>query len=129
MMNSLILLIARILLMALFVYTGMGIFQAPGGTINYFASLSLPMPQILVWLVATLKLVGGVALLIGLCTRPAAYALAAFCVGAAIIGHSNIAETKEALQLLKDFAIAGGLLALAAAGPGAISFDALRNRR
>lgn len=120
------LLVSRILLVTLFLLSGFGMATDPTGVAGYFGSLGMPASGLMVWLVVALKLVAGLAVLAGWNTRYAAYALAAFSVGAALIGHNNIADQNEMTQLLKDFAIAGGFLALSVAGPGAYALDARR---
>ncbi|MBK8455991.1 MAG: DoxX family protein [Phyllobacteriaceae bacterium] len=120
------LLVARILLVILFLLSAFGMASSPAGVAGYFGSLGMPMPGVMVWLVVALKLVAGLAVLVGWNTRYASYALAAFSVGAALIGHNNIADQNEMTQLLKDFAIAGGFLALSVAGPGAYALEARR---
>lgn len=120
------LLVARILLVILFLLSAFGMASSPTGVAGYFGSLGMPMPGVMVWLVVALKLVAGLAVLVGWNTRYASYALAAFSVGAALIGHNNIADQNEMTQLLKDFAIAGGFLALSVAGPGAYALEARR---
>jgi putative oxidoreductase len=126
--NDLTLLVSRIFLTVLFLISGFGMISAPAGVAGYFASLSIPSPQLTVWLVIALKFAAGIAVLIGFQTRLAAYALAAFAVGAALVGHLNFADQNEMTQLLKDFAIAGGFLALSVAGPGVYSLDARRGQ-
>ncbi|MGD9914715.1 MAG: DoxX family protein [Rhizobiaceae bacterium] len=127
-MNSLALLIARILLVVLFVITGLGFISTSDGIAQYFTILNLPAPEILVWLVVALKLGASVLILIGLFTRWAALAMAAFCIAAPLIAHMNWEDANEFQQFLKDIAIAGGFLALSVAGAGAISVDAARGR-
>lgn len=126
-MNSNVtLLVSRILLVTLFLLSALGMASGSAGVAGYFGSLGLPAPGLMVWLVVALKIVAGIAVLVGWNTRYAAYALAAFSVGAALIGHNNIADQNEMTQLLKDFAIAGGFLALSVAGAGSYSLDARR---
>ena len=62
----------------------------------------------------------------GFKTRVGALALALFSAAAALLAHLNFADQNEMTQFLKDFAIAGGFIALAVAGPGAYSVDARR---
>ncbi len=81
---------------------------------------------------ASSRLAAGILILIGFQTRVAALLLAAFCIAAAFIGHYGQGGGDPALAfmhsqaLMKDVAIAGGFLALAVAGAGAWSVDALR---
>jgi len=62
----------------------------------------------------------------GLWTRWTALALAGFTVLAAMIFHSNSADQIQQIMFMKNAAIAGGFLVLAANGAGAWSVDARR---
>lgn len=127
MSNDLIILVSRIFLVALFLISGFGMLAGgPAGVAGWFGSLGVPFPGLVVWLVIVLKLVAGIAILVGFQTRWAAYGLAAFCAAAAIVGHNNFADQMEMTQFLKDFAIAGGFLLLSVTGAGAYSLDARR---
>lgn len=123
MSNNALLLVARILLVVLFLISGAGMASAPGGVAGYFGSLGIPAPGLVVWLVVALKIVAGIAIIVGLGTRYAAWAMAAFTVAAAVIGHNNFADQQDLTQFLKDLAIAGGFLLLTVTGPGAISVE------
>jgi putative oxidoreductase len=120
-MNDLALLISRVLLVLLFLVSAFGMFAAPSGVAGYFGSLGVPAPGLTVWIVIAWKLIASILVLIGLRTRWGALALAVFCIAAPLFGHLNFADQNEVTQLLKDFAIAGGFLALAVAGPGRFS--------
>lgn len=126
MSNSAIVLIGRILLSIIFIMSGFGKLAALGGTAGYFGSLGLPAPMLVAILVGLLELVGGLAILFGVFTRYSAYALAAFCIASGLIAHANWADMMQVIQFQKNLALAGGLLVLAAFGPGAISVAARR---
>ena len=117
------LLVARILLALMFLFSGVPLIFAPGGFAGYMGSLGLPAPMLVTWLVIALKVLGGIAIVVGFQTRWAAYALAAFCVATAFMGHM---APEEAAIFWKNIAVAGGFIALAAAGAGAYSVDARR---
>jgi putative oxidoreductase len=129
---NLALLAARLLLAFIFLSSGLSSLSDIGGAAGYFSSLGLPVPQLVAWATCLFELATGVMILVGLGTRAAAVALAAFCVAAAVIGHHGQGGDDPMLvfmhqqALMKDFAIAGGLLALAVAGAGAWSVDAWR---
>lgn len=120
------LLAARILLVILFFVSGLGMLTSPGGTAGYFGSLGIPLPGLVVWLVIALKIIGGLAVLLGIQTRYAAWALAAFCIAAPLFGHNNFGDQAEMTQFLKDLALAGGFLALSVSGPGRLSLSGAR---
>jgi putative oxidoreductase len=122
-------LVGRILLAAMFVVSGYGKI-GPGfaGTVGYINSVGLPLPQALAVAAIILELVAGIALIVGFKTRWAALALALFCLATAFLFHNYWAmpAAQQAMQqilFMKDLAIAGGLLLLAVAGPGAWSLD------
>jgi putative oxidoreductase len=74
------------------------------------------------------KLGGGALVVAGLWTCPAALALAAFTVLAALLFHANFADPMQKINFLKNLSIAGGFLLLAANGAGAWSVDARRRK-
>jgi len=54
--------------------------------------------------------------------------LALFCIASAILFHANLADQNQFIHLLKNIAIAGGFLTLAAHDAGSISIDILRRK-
>ena len=112
----------RILLALLFLLAGYGKLGAYAGTQAYMASKGVP--GALLPLVIALELGGGALVVAGLWTRAAALALAVFSVLAALIFHANFADQIQQIIFLKNLAIAGGFLLLAARGAGAWSLDA-----
>lgn len=123
MSNDLTLLVARILLVALFLASGIPLIFAPGGFAGFMGAIGLPMPMLVTWIVIAVKVLGGLAVLAGYQTRYAAYALAAFCIGSALIGHTNWADANEFSAFFKNLAMAGGFLALSVVGPGKLSLE------
>lgn len=123
MSNDLTLLVSRIFLVALFLASGIPMMFAPGGFAGYMGAIGLPAPMLVTWIVIAIKVLGGLAVLVGFKTRYAAYAIAAFAIGSALLGHTNWADASEFNNFFKNVAIAGGFLALSVAGPGALSVD------
>ena len=123
MSNDLVLLVGRVLLALMFFISGIPILLAPGGFAGFMGSLGMPAPMLVTWLVIALKVLGSIAIVIGFQTRWAAYALAAFCVATAFIGHFS---PEEMQTFWKNFAVAGGFLVLSASGPGALSVEGRR---
>lgn len=123
MSNDLVLLVARVFLVALFLVSGIPLIFAPGGFAGYMGAIGLPAPLLVTWIVIAIKVLGGLAVLVGFKTRYAAYAIAAFAIGSALLGHTNWADMNEFNSFFKNFAIAGGFLALSVSGPGALSVD------
>ena len=124
-------LVGRILLGLLFVFSGFGKIGGFEGAVGYIASKGLPMPQIVAVLTILIELGGGLLLIFGFFTRWTALALAAFTLLAALIFHNFWAAAPaqfvaQYVNFMKNVSIAGGMLVLAAFGPGAISLDARR---
>lgn len=116
-------LLARILLVALFLITGLGKLADPAGTIGYIASVGLPMPTLAYGGAVAVEVLGGLAVLIGFKTRLSALAIAAFSIVAAVAFHNELSDQMQMIMFLKNFSIAGGFLLLAAFGPGRYSLD------
>ena len=125
-MNGLIQLVARLMLALIFVLAGWGKLQDPAGTAGYMQSMGVP--SLLLWPTVVLELVGGLALAFGYKTRIAAFALAAFTIATAYIFHSNFSDQMQMIMFLKNIAIAGGLLMVAASGITAYSIDDRRRQ-
>jgi putative oxidoreductase len=121
--NTVVPLLARILLAALFVVAGYNKLMNPAGTAGYFGKLGLPMPDILVWVVIAVELLGSLLLIIGWQTRVVAWGMAIFTILTAVIGHKFWVDPSQMTNFLKNVSIMGGFLALAAAGPGRLSVD------
>jgi putative oxidoreductase len=116
----------RVLIAALFLISGAGKLTACVGTQSYMAAHGVP--GALLPLVIALELGGGALVVAGLWTRAAALALAGFSILTALMFHANFADQMQQIMLLKNFAIAGGFLLLAARGAGAWSLDARRTK-
>ena|SRR5215468_1426213 len=112
---------ARVLLASLFLVSGLAKIGAYSGAVAYMASGGLP--EALLPLVVVIEILGAVAVVLGWKTRAVAVLLAAFTLLAAFIFHSNFADPMQMINFLKNLAIAGGLLLLAANGPGPLSID------
>jgi putative oxidoreductase len=67
--------------------------------------------------------------LCGLFTRWAAACLFVYTLVTALIFHNNFADHDQWINFMKNLAIAGGFLILAAQGAGGLSIDAWRKRR
>lgn len=121
-------LIARILLMILFVIFGWNKLLGFSGTTAYMATMGVPLPVVTAGIALFMELVVGLAILVGYYTRPLALLLALYTLGAALIGHQfwNMVEPERAASVInfyKNVSIAGGLLLLCITGPGSYSID------
>jgi len=114
-------LIGRILLAHIFLLAGINKITGYSGTQGYMEGMGVP--GMLLPLVILLEIGGALALIVGWQTRWAAYALALFSIVAALIFHSNLSEQIQMILFMKNWALAGGLLVLAANGAGAFSLE------
>lgn len=125
--NEMILL-ARILLMVLFVLFGWSKLADFSGTAAYMASEGLPFPTLAAAVVVLMEFFVGVAIVLGFYTRPLALLLALYTLGTALIGHhywtmAGAERMANMINFYKNIAIIGGLLLLCVTGPGKYSLD------
>jgi putative oxidoreductase len=116
------LLVARIFLGVLFLMAGVGKLGDVQGFAGYMASGGIPAA--LAWPAILVEILGGLALIIGLATRPVAVALALFSLVTGVLYHYVPGDQMQMTNFMKNIALTGGYLALAIAGPGAWSVDA-----
>ena len=93
------------------------------GVTGAFAGMGVPLPALSAAVVATVELLGGLALVLGFCTRLAALLLAIDMLGAILLVH---AKNGFFLPTGTEFVLTlfGATVALAIAGGGAASIDA-----
>lgn len=116
-----LLLVGRLLLALIFIFSGYSKIGGYAGTQAYMASAGVP--GILLPVVILVELAGGLLVAVGYQTRFAALALAGFSLVAGLLFHFNLADQNQMIHLMKNLSIAGGFLALAAAGAGTLSVD------
>ena len=115
------LLIGRYLMALIFIVAGAGKIGSYGGTQEYMQAMGVP--GAVLPLVILTELGGGLAICFGLKTKLVAILLAGFSVVSGVIFHHNFADQVQAIMFMKNLAMAGGFLVLAASGAGAISLD------
>jgi putative oxidoreductase len=114
-------LVARVFASAIFITAGYGKLGAGyAGTQAYMAAMGVPAAMLP--LVIALELGGGIALLLGFQTRLVALLLAGFSIIAGLIFHTG-ADQMQQIMFMKNFAMAGGLLAFTMFGAGRLSLD------
>ncbi len=126
-------LVGRILLAALFLPAGISKITGFAGTVGYIASKGAPMPEVAATIAIIIEVGGGLALILGFKTRWAALALALFTLVATLLFHNywTLPADQQMLQQLmfmKNIAVVGGLLTLAAWGAGSWSLDGKSRR-
>lgn len=108
-------LLARGLLALLFLGGAAQKITDPGPVSGLLTSLGLPGG--LVWPLAALNLALGAALLIPRCVRPAALCLLVYCLATSLVHWGLRADPWQVTIMVKNWAIAGGLLLLVSRPP------------
>jgi len=115
----------RFLLAAIFIQEGWSKIGGYEETVAYMAKAGVP--GLVLPAVIAVELLGGILIVVGWQTRLVAIGLAVFSILAAILFHMNFGDRNQAIHFMKNLAIAGGFLVLAAGGPGAWSIDGRRS--
>jgi putative oxidoreductase len=115
--------IGRILMASIFVFSGIGKVLNPAATIGYIESSGLPFATVGLVIAIAVELAAGTMLALGIRTRSVAAVLAMFSIVTGLAFHGATGDQNQLIHLLKNFAMAGGLLQVAAFGAGAYSFD------
>lgn len=121
--TSVIPVIGRVLLAAIFIISGLGKLAAPAATMGYIASTGLPFAPLALAIAIGVELGGGLLLVLGAKTRLVAAGLAVFSIVTGLAFHNAVGDQNQMIHLLKNFAMAGGLLQVVTFGAGAYSFD------
>jgi putative oxidoreductase len=115
-------LLARVLLSALFLLSGVGKLTAYAATAGYMAAVGVP--GALLPLVIATEILGSIAIIAGWKTRIVSVLLAGFTLLTAILFHRNFADQIQMTMFLKNLSIIGAFLMLVANGAGKYSVDA-----
>ena len=118
----------RVMMSAIFLLSGVGKLAAPAATLAMIKAAGLPLPEVSYAAAAFVEVAGGLLLVAGYRTRIVALVLAAFSLATAVTFHTAFADQNQMIHFLKNVAMAGGLLQVAAFGAGSLSLDARRGR-
>jgi len=118
----------RILMSVVFLVSGL--FKIGGYTqmVGYAAAKGVPMASVAIACAAVLELAGGLAILTGFQTKIAAWILFLYLIPVTFLLHNFWAlqgaeQQNNMIHFLKNVAIMGGLVILAANGAGPYSVD------
>ena len=125
---DIIVLLARVLLVALFILSGCDKLTGYAGTVLYIASHGLPFPGVAAAFAVVVELGLGLLVLVGWKARWAALVMAVFTLAAALLFHAYWSDTaaermSDYVNFWKNMSIAGGFLMLFACGAGRYSLD------
>jgi len=133
-------LVGRILLALIFVYSGLGKIMHMGGLVSvtsaHFANAGIPSALVYpgLYLSVVVELGGGLLMIAGLKARWAALLIFLWLIPVTLVFHfadyhhavqqnQTMAALTQQTMYLKNIAMMGGLLVLAAMGPGGLSLD------
>jgi putative oxidoreductase len=124
-------LFGRILLSQIFIMSGLQKFGMYSMMTGYAAAKGLPMAKVAIGVAAAIELLGGLAILTGFQTKLAAWIVFLFLIPTTLLFHNfwtmaGMERMDNMGHFMKNLAIMGGLLILAANGAGAYSLDSSR---
>ncbi|KMK07676.1 DoxX family protein [Pluralibacter gergoviae] len=127
-LRPLLLLIARIAVVALFIIFGVPKMTGFSGTVEYMTAVGAPLPMLSAIIAVVMEVLVAILIVLGFFTRPLAVIFLFYTLGTAVIGHHywNMTGADVAPNMInfyKNISIAGAFLLLALAGPGAWSLD------
>jgi putative oxidoreductase len=124
-----VLLVARILLAALFLRFGWSKLSNYSGTVAYMSHDGLPLPWLAALIAIMMEFFGSILIILGVLTRPLALLFALYTLATAFIGHpfwgmEGGARMGAMINFYKNVSIIGGFLLLYLTGAGKYSIDA-----
>jgi putative oxidoreductase len=127
-------LLGRILISIVFILGGIGKITGFSMEEGMVAAKHLPMPAVALGIALVIELVGGLAVLLGLFTRLAAWILFLYLIPTTLVFHNfwamqGMDRIDNMIHFEKNLAIMGGLLILATLGAGGFSIDSSRAAR
>jgi len=114
--------IARVLMALIFILSGLSKLGAADAVRGYMEAMGVP--GALLWPTIAFEIGAGVLVALGYRTRVIALLLAGFCLVTAAVFHHQFTDQIQMIMFLKNIAMAGGFLLLAAVGSGSASLDA-----
>ncbi|MGH9745409.1 MAG: DoxX family protein [Candidatus Acidiferrales bacterium] len=121
----------RILLSAILLLSGVNKIFAFKMYTGWAAGAHLPLPPVAIAVAAAIEILGGLAIITGFQTKLAAWVVFLYLIPTTFLFHNfwtmdGMNRIDNQVHFLKNVAIMGGLLILAANGAGGASIDAAR---
>ena len=121
-MNNASALLGRFLLVAIFIFSGIGKITGYAATQRLHGSNGRTRFHVTSSYYLRKSL--GSSHLVGFKTRLVAFLMAGFSIVSAFIFHADFGDQNQMMNFMKNLAMAGGFLMIVAHGPGAYSIDA-----
>jgi putative oxidoreductase len=123
-------LVGRILLVLIFLQSGIGKIENFQGTGQYMASFGIPYTNFFLVGAIFVELIGSITVILGFSTRLGATLLLLFLIPTTLIFHTNFSDQIQMIMFMKNVSMFGGCLLLLSLGGGRFSVDyLLRGRR
>jgi len=124
-LKALAILTGRILLVLIFLKSGVGKIENFQGTAQYMAKFGMPYTHFFLVGAIFFELVGSSTVVLGYFARFGAVLLLIFLIPTTLIFHNIFVDPKMMIQFIKNVSMFGGILVLLAVGPGRLSLDYL----
>ena len=128
-MKAFAMLIGRILLVLIFLNSGIGKVGNFEGTAQYMAKAGMPYTSFFLLGAIFFELAGSLTVILGFLTRWGTLLLILFLIPTTLIFHGDFADRMQMIHFMKNVSMLGGCLFLLGAGPGRLSLDYLFNGR
>ena len=124
-----VILVARILLVLLYLIFGWDKLIDYSGTVGYMTQVGAPMPPVAALVAIVVEVFVAIAIVLGVWTRPLAVLLAFYTLASGIIGHhywtmTGADQYENTTNFYKNVSIMGGFFLLYVTGAGKYSVDA-----
>jgi putative oxidoreductase len=133
--SSFFMLIGRLLIATLLLLSVYNKVTNYDGTVAYMASKGLPMIPLLLGLSIVIEFIGGLSLVFGYKVRIISIIVILYLIPVSLIMHDfwmindPMQKQNQMYHFFKNLAIIGGLLYIAATGPGYFGFHKHRHRK
>jgi putative oxidoreductase len=123
--KALIMLVGRILLVLIFLNSGMGKIGNFEGTAQYMAKFGMPYTNFLLVSAIFFELVGSITVILGYFARFGAFLLIIFLIPTTLIFHTNFTDPMQKIHFMKNVSMFGGCLIFFCSGAGRLGLDYL----
>ncbi len=128
-LKSLASLAGRILLVLIFLNSGIEKIENFEGTAKFMAQYGMPYTSLFLFGAIIFELAGSIFAILGYYTRFGALLLIVFLIPTTIIFHTNFDDPIQIIMFMKNVSMFGGCLVLLGMGPGRLSLDYLFRTR
>jgi len=124
-LKAFFILIGRILLVLIFLNSGIGKIGNFEGTAQYMAKMGMSNTTFFLFGAIIFEMLGSITVILGYYARFGALLLLIFLIPTTLIFHTNFADPMQKIHFMKNVSMFGGCLILLAAGAGRFSLDYL----